>query len=281
MITKIIHAGDVHIRNFKRLNEYQEQLQKFIDKCKEIVKENGAESTRIVIAGDLVHSKTELSPECYTLTSWFLRQLDSICKTIVIAGNHDITQNLSRLDPLSVIFSMCKFKQVYYLDKDLDYQSGVVEDDNIVWCLYSAFDNFREPCILDVRDSHFRNNIDDSKTRYVALFHGDIKSSKTDVGYVSESGLDTNNFACVDFGLFGHIHKRQCIKADGIPLAYCGSLIQQDFGENLSCHGFLLWDVEEGTYEEIDIPNEDYGYYTFSINNKEEIDDDVEEVVNL
>lgn len=281
MITKIIHASDIHIHNYRRLEEYQEQLQKFIDKCKEIVNENGAESTRIVIAGDLVHSKTELSPECYTLTSWFLRQLDSICKTIVIAGNHDITQNLSRLDPLSVIFSMCKFKQVYYLDKDLDYQSGVVEDDNIVWCLYSAFDNFREPCILDVRDSHFRYGIDDSKTRYVALFHGDIKSAKTDAGYTTESGLDTNNFNCVDFGLFGHIHKRQCIKADGVPLVYCGSLIQQDFGENLSCHGFLLWDVEEGTYEEVDIPNEDYGYYTFSINNKEEIDDDVEEVVNL
>lgn len=281
MITKIVHASDIHIHNYRRLEEYQEQLQKFINKCKEIVNENGAESTRIVIAGDLVHSKTELSPECYALTSWFLRQLDSICKTIVIAGNHDITPNIARLDSLSVIFSMSKFKQTYYLDKDLGYQSGTIEDDNIVWCLYSIFDNFTEPCILDVRDAHLRYGIDDSKTRYVALFHGDLKSAKTDAGFVTENGLDGSHFNTVNFGLFGHIHKRQCIKADGVPLVYCGSLIQQDFSENLSRHGFLLWDVEEETYEEIDIPNEDYGYYTFSINDIVDLEDDKEEIINL
>jgi DNA repair exonuclease SbcCD nuclease subunit len=281
MIKKIIHTGDIHIRNFKRLDEYREQLQKFIDKCKEIVSQYNPEEVRIVIAGDLVHSKTELSPECYTLASWFLRQLDKICKTIVIAGNHDVSPNLSRLDPLSVIFSMSKFKQVYYLDKDLGYQSGIVEDDNVVWCLYSAFDDFRQPCILDVRDYHCRAGISDEHVRYIALFHGDLKSAKTDVGYVSESGLEANYFDAVDFGLFGHIHKRQCIKADGIPLVYCGSLIQQDFSENLSCHGFLSWDVEEETYEEIDIPNEDYGYYTFSINELNDLDDDKEELINL
>lgn len=281
MIKKIIHTGDIHIRNFRRHDEYKAQLQKFIDKCKEIVSQYDPEEVRIVITGDLVHSKTELSPECYILASWFLRQLDGICKTIVIAGNHDVSPNLSRLDPLSVIFSISKFKQVYYLDKDLGFQSGTVEDDNVVWCLYSAFDDFRQPCILDVRDYHCRAGINDEHVRYIALFHGDLKSAKTDVGYVSESGLEANYFDVVDFGLFGHIHKRQCIKADGIPLVYCGSLIQQDFGENLSCHGFLLWDVEEETYEEIDIPNDEYGYYTFNINNLDDLNEDKEEIINL
>lgn len=281
MVKKIIHTGDIHIHNYRRLDEYKIQLQKFIDKCKEVVKQYDKDEVRIVIAGDLVHSKTELSPECYTLASWFLKQLDTICKTIVIAGNHDIIPNLSRLDPLSVVFSMCKFKQVHYIDKDLNYGSGTIEDDNIIWCLYSIFDNFKEPCVLDVRDFHFRSGIDDSKTRYVALFHGDIKSAKTDTGYVTENGLNPNIFNCVDFGLFGHIHKRQCIKADGIPLVYCGSLIQQDFGENTSNHGFLLWDVEDCTYEEINIPNDDYGYYTFSINNVADLDEDNEEIINL
>lgn len=273
MVTKIIHCGDIHIKNFRRHEEYREQLQKFIDKCKEIVDQNGAESTRIVIAGDLVHSKTELSPECYTLASWFLRQLDKICKTIVIAGNHDVSPNLSRLDPLSVIFSMSKFKQVYYLDKDLAYQSGIVEDDNVDWCLYSAFDNFNKPEEIDM--------LNRSGKTFVGLFHGDLRSAKTDVGYVSESGLEANYFDGVDFGLFGHIHKRQCIKADGIPLVYCGSLIQQDFGENMSCHGFLLWDVEQQTYEEINIPNDEYGYYTFNINNLDDLNEDKEEIINL
>lgn len=273
MITKIIHCADIHIRNFLRLEEYQVQLQKFIDKCREIVNQNGAENTRIVIAGDIVHSKTELSPECYTLVSWFLRQLDEICKTIVIAGNHDITQNISRLDPLSVVFSMCKFKQVYYLDKELEYQSGIVQDENVNWCLFSAFDGFKIPEEIDM--------LDHSGKTFVGLFHGDIKSAKTDAGYVSENGFDASYFSGVDFCLCGHIHKRQEIKYNGIPLVYAGSLIQQDFGENLSKHGFLLWDVEEQTYEEVDLENDSYGYYTFTINGEEDIEENNEEILNL
>lgn len=273
MVKKIIHTGDIHIRNFKRLDEYKIQLQKFIDKCKEIVGQYGENEVRIAIVGDLVHSKTELSPECYALVSWFLKQLDRVCKTIVIAGNHDIIPNLSRLDPLSVVFSLNKFKQVYYLDKDLGYQSGIVEDDNINWCLYSIFDDFKEP-----EEIHMLNR---SGKTFVGLFHGDIKSAKTDVGYVTESGLEAKYFSGTDFCLCGHIHKRQCIKADGIPLVYCGSLIQQDFGENMTNHGLLLWDVEDCTYEEINIPNDDYGYYTFSLSDVVDLEEDKEEILNL
>lgn len=274
MVKKIIHISDIHIRNYKRIDEYQNQLSLFIEDCKKIVSEYNEDEVRIVIAGDIVHSKTELSPECYTLVSWFLKQLDDICKTIVIAGNHDITQNLSRLDPLSVIFSMCNFKQTYYLDKDLDYSSGCVEDDNIIWCLYSSFDGFAKPNIDEIK-------IKSSDKTFIALFHGDIKSAKTDVGYTSENGLEANYFDGVNFGLFGHIHKRQCIKNDGVPLVYSGSLIQQDFGENVSGHGYVIWDVENEEWEGIDIPNDDNGFYTFTITNENDIDNNVEEIINL
>ena len=95
MIKKIIHVSDIHLRNFKRLEEYQQQLQKFINYCNDIAKDYGNENVRIVITGDLFHSKNEISNECYILASWFLRELDKICKTIVIAGNHDMNmQNL-------------------------------------------------------------------------------------------------------------------------------------------------------------------------------------------
>lgn len=274
MVKKIIHISDIHIPNFKRIDEYQEQLKLFIDSCNEKIKPYQKDEVRIVIVGDIVHSKTELSPECYTLVSWFLRQLDDICKTIVIAGNHDITQNLQRLDPLSVIFSMCKFKQTFYLDKDLEYQSGCVIDDNIVWCLYSSFDDFRKPNIFDLKN-------DNNDKTFVGLFHGELKNSKTDVGFVSENGIDANYFDDIDFCLMGHIHKRQCIKNNGIPCVYSGSLIQQNFGENLSHHGYLFWDVKDCSYDEIDIDNNNYGFYTFQINDIDDIDDDKEEIINL
>lgn len=277
MVTKIIHVADIHIRNLRRMDEYEVQLQEFIDRCKEIVDKNGAEQTRIVIAGDIVHNKLDISGEGYILSSWFLKQLDSIAKTIVIAGNHDVNvTNLSRLDPLSAIFSMCNFKQTVYLDKEFGYQSGCLIDDNIVWCLYSTFDDFARPDIDSIKISEGSDNF-----TYVALFHGVVKNAKTDTGFSFSNGYAGSHFEGVDFGLLGHVHKRQCIKYDGIPLVYPGSLIQQDQGENVSNHGFLIWDVENASYEEVNLPNEDYGFYTFCLNSMDDLDDDKETILNL
>ena len=49
-------------------------------------------------------------------------------------------------------------------------------------------------------------------------------------------------------------------------IAYCGSLIQQNHGESLEKHGYLLWDVPTRTFEEFNIPN-DYGFYTLDVDN--------------
>jgi len=274
MVNKIIQVSDIHIPNFKRIEEYQDVLMKFINECKRIVNDEGKESVRIVVCGDLVNSHNEVSNEAYVLTGWFLKELDKICKTIVFAGNHDKTSNADRTDTLSAIFLNSDFKQVFYLDMDLNYQSGCVIDDNIVWCLFSAFNDFTKPNIEDYK----QNNED--KT-FVALFHGDMISAKTDVGYVTSIGLNPSHFEGVDFGLLGHIHKRQCIKNDGIPLVYGGSLIQQDFGENVSQHGFVLWNVKEHTYDFINISNEENSFYVVSLNDILDLDEDKEEFINL
>ena len=275
MIKKIIACADIHIRNLRRQDEYREQLAKFIDECQKYADKFEPGEIRIVVAGDILHNKLDISGEGYTIASWFLRKLDEIAPTIVIAGNHDMNvSNVSRLDPLSAIFTMCKFKHTIYLDRELEYESGCYKDDNIVWCLYSTFDNFARP------------NIEEFKIKYpddtfVGLFHGELKNAKTDVGFVFENGYEPGLFEGVDFGILGHVHKRQCIPFNGIPLVYCGSLIQQDHGENISAHGYVIWDVKEQDYEPVDLPNEDYGFYTFSIDKIEDIDDDKEEIINL
>ena len=276
MIKKIIHTGDIHIRNLRRMEEYQEQLEKFIEECRATAKEYSADAIRIVVAGDIVHNKLDISGEGYILASWFLRQLDGIAKTYVIAGNHDLNMNnLGRLDPLSAIFSMCDFKQTVYLDQALNYQSGYLVDDNIVWCLYSTFDNFARPNIEEAQMNARRDDM-----TYVGLFHGVVKGAKTDVGYVMDNGYDVSYFDGLDFCLCAHIHKRQCLKYNGIPVVYCGSLVQQDHGESIYNHGYLLWDVESQTYQEKNIDNPEYGFFTFQINDIEDIEEDRESLVN-
>lgn len=274
MITKIIATADLHIRNLKRLDETKEQFEKFLNETKKIVEENGVENTRIVICGDLVHSKLTIASECYMMLSWFLHELDTICETIVVAGNHDLNMsNLDRVDSLTPVFEMCKFENVHFIDRELGYKSGCYEDENIVWCLYSTFDLFNIPDKLEILTEKHKD-----KT-FIGLFHGDLNGAKNSTGYAL-NGLETDHFKGTDFVIAGHIHKCQELLKEDVRVVYCGSLIQQDMGESITGHGFVVWDVPEKTWELIDVPNENYGYFKFKINDEKDIDEDNEKLLN-
>ena len=58
--------------------------------------------------------------------------------------------------------------------------------------------------------------------------------------------------------------RQEMISPKGCKVVYAGSLVQQNFGETLDKHGFLVWDMDNLTYEAIDLPN-DYGYYTLDV----------------
>lgn len=49
-------------------------------------------------------------------------------------------------------------------------------------------------------------------------------------------------------------------------LTYAGSLIQQNHGENLLGHGFVLWDLENKQYKHVELKN-DYGFFTVNLEN--------------
>ena len=275
-ITKIIHTGDIHIMNLRRQEEYVEQFNKFFSMVDDLIAKDGdSESFRIVVCGDIFHNKLDISGEAYTIAHWFLSELGKRCKTIVICGNHDVNMaNLSRIDPITTLFNMSNLDNVVYLDKELNYESGCLCDENVIWCLFSSFDNFNRPNIEEISIEHPDKSL-------IGLFHGEIKGSKTDAGYQSENGLNADHFSGLDCCLCGHIHKRQILNAKGTKVIYSGSMIQKDHGENISGHGFGVWNVEDKTYEKYDIENTDYGFYTFSITDEEDIDNDKEKLLNL
>ena len=275
MIKHIIAISDIHVRNFKRMEETQEFLEKLVSYCKKFVSTHNSEETRIVIAGDLFDQKITVSNESKILVSWMLRRLNEIATTYVICGNHDyLMNNSSRVCSLTPIFTMSDFNNCKYLDKELDYTSGIYEDDNIAWCLYSTFDDFSRPEIEMYKELNPDKIL-------VGLIHADINGAKTDVGRVTDKGLNTDYFCDLDFVISGHIHKRQEIKKNGVKIVYCGSLIQQDMGENLSGHGGVVWNVQEKTWEPFDLDRGEYGFYKFVIDNIEDIDDDKEKILNL
>lgn len=275
MIKYIIGIGDVHVRNFKRMEETQEFLIKFVEFCRDFISSHNADEVRIVIVGDLFDQKITVSNESKILVSWLLRRLNEITTTYVICGNHDyLMNNASRVCSLTPIFTMSEFDRCKYLDQEVGFSSGIYVDENIAWCLYSTFDDFNRPEI----DLFKKNNPDKV---LVGLIHADINGAKTDVGRVSDKGLNASHFKGLDFVIAGHIHKRQEIKKNGVKIVYCGSLMQQNMGENLSGHGGVIWNVDNKTWEAFDLPRGEYGHYKFVIDSVEDIENDKEKILNL
>jgi DNA repair exonuclease SbcCD ATPase subunit len=218
----------------------------------EEIKKRGTEDSIIYLAGDIAHAKLEMSPELVSEISWLFTECNKLCPTIVIAGNHDCNMNNSdRLDVLTPIVDALKLPNLTYLKDTQVY--GIGDVDFAVFSIFDNKDNWPKA------DTLFGN-------KKIALFHGPVDNSTTDVGYVvSSRHFTTEIFDGYDLALLGDIHKRQeMISPSGCKVVYAGSLVQQNFGETLDKHGFLVWDLDTMTYEEVDIQN-DYGYYTLDV----------------
>ena len=272
MIKCVIHCADIHIRNFQRLNEYTDQLSRFVEKCKEVTKNYKREEIRIVISGDLVHQKNNISNELMTFSSFFLRELEQIARVIVIAGNHDLlVNNTSRTDTLTALFETANFEDCAFLDGMLNYESGFVEDENIIWALYSIYDGYSPPKMDDLNK--------ENKT-VVGLYHGMVVGASLNNGTVIDNGVEGDLFEGCDCVMAGDIHKRQVLKRGDVEIVYPGSLIQQTFGETVSQHGFVLWDIENLTHEFVDLDT-DYGLFDMEIESIDDIDNDKEKLINF
>lgn len=262
MIKKILHLADIHIRTFKRHDEYQEQFEKFYDLAEQ------EKPDRIVIAGDLVHQKIQLSPEAVNMVYTFLTRCSEIAKTIVLIGNHDfLVGNKDRMDSITPIITAMKNPNIVYFDRSICY-----EDENVVWVPVSLKDDNKFPECFDPK-----KKLKD-KT-YIGLFHSPLTGIKTDLGFTFGDVYSLDNFNGLDWVLCGDIHKRQVIKEESPIIIMVGSMIQQNFGEVITAHGYCSINLDDKTYNFIDIPN-DYGYYQFKIKSIDELESGTEELLN-
>jgi DNA repair exonuclease SbcCD ATPase subunit len=246
-VEKIYHLADLHIRNLKRHKEYKEVFQKFLNN----VDKDNIENSVIYLAGDIAHAKTEMSPELVREISWFLTECANRKHTFLITGNHDCNLNNNyRLDVLTPIVENLNNDRIHYLR-----DTGIYPFHNLTFVVYS---------ILDNKENWPKGELVKGENT-ICLFHGPVNLAQTDIGYtVSSNSFTTDMFDGFDMVMLGDIHKRQTL---GTPtIAYAGSMIQQNHGESLEKHGYLLWDVESRTFEEVDIPN-DYGFYTLDVDN--------------
>ena len=236
-MAKIAQISDTHIRNLRYHEEYRAVFKALFVKLKE------EKVDYIIHCGDIAHSKTHISPEFVNLCSEFLIGLSSVAPTYIILGNHDGNlKNSSREDAISPIVSALKLPNLHLLKN-----SGETSiNDEITLNVLSVFDR-----------SNWINPSDSDRIN-VALYHGSISNCQTDLGWTMENGEnDISIFEGHDFAFLGDIHKtNQSLDDDG-RIRYCGSTVQQNFGET-NDKGFLIWDIKnknDFTVKHIVIPN--------------------------
>ena len=217
------HLADTHIKNLKYHSEYKEVFVELYEKLRE---EN---VDYIIHCGDIAHTKTQLSPEYFDLTSDFLKNLADIAPTHIILGNHDGNcRNYNRQDALTPIITALQHPNLF-----LHKRSGeVILNDQITLNVLSIFDkdNWVEPS-------------DKSKIN-IALHHGSISGCETDLGWKMTHGEnDISIFKEYDFAFLGDIHKTNQILDKNGRIRYPGSTIQQNHGETRD-KGFLVWNID-------------------------------------
>ena len=232
MSFKCIHLSDVHFRGLSRHEEYRESFLDFFEKARKI------NPDLIFVGGDIVHSKTQgISPELIDILSWWFEELAKVAPTHVILGNHDgLISNPHRQDAISPIISALNNSNLHLYKDSGTYSTGIP---GFNWGVFSCFD---EENWENVKPVEGEVNI--------ALFHGGVLGSFTDINWEIEGEVEHTFFKDFEFAFLGDIHKFQFLN-ESKTIAYPGSTIQQNYGEDPG-KGFLVWDIRSADDFDVD-----------------------------
>jgi DNA repair exonuclease SbcCD nuclease subunit len=262
-ISRIAHIADIHIRKTPTRNgEYEKAFKNLINSLKK------EKPDRIIIVGDLVHDYLDLQGEQLILANELLNDLSKIAPVRVTHGNHDMRKkNIKRINSVKAIVKTLNNSEVIYYEK-----TGVYYDENIAWFVWGHGESKNNPWKIKEGKIFEKLRINGD---YVAidLFHDPINGCISANGFEmkSKSYYKLNDFKG-DYGFFGDIHKMQYLNKEK-TIAYPSSLIAQDFGEgDNSFHGYLLWNITDGSCKEIPIDN-DYSFKNVMINQYTDFDD--------
>jgi DNA repair exonuclease SbcCD ATPase subunit len=246
---KIIHFSDVHIPTNLHISgreEYESVFAALYTKIQELAENH---KIGIVITGDLIHTKLDVQNETNILARNFLARLGQIAPIIVIIGNHDFLEsNHDRADSLTVVSD--RLKNVYPLKS-----SGLYELGGILFSFSSLFDN-RFITAKEAETFNPRN------LPMYKLFHGTVQGSINCNGKMNRKThgsteylkpMDFDGYSAV---LLGHIHFHQSLSIPYCEIVYAGSLMQQNFGEKVEGHGFVLWDIATHKWQFHPVQNE-------------------------
>lgn len=289
-IRKICHISDIHIRpgteskncKYSRFDEYISVFQRichFLENnlCK-------TDDMVICITGDIVHDNKKAGAPCIEIFYEIMLKLSDIAPIYIIRGNHDYNQaSIETQDMITSLMYGLHFKSNiaylsetgYYIANDVCFGVVGIQD-----ALYAGNTHGRVNDLPLFPTVQYIKNMNPSIKYTIGLFHGDVPHT-----YPLE-WFDNNNY---DYLFLGDLHGQQIENTHiideqiseigenilhlsthstktniGPTWAYAGSTIQQNFGESILGHGFIMWDLFDKIAKLYHVKN-DYGYVTVCI----------------
>jgi DNA repair exonuclease SbcCD ATPase subunit len=293
-ITHIVHIADVHIRagdpRRARMHEYASVFANLRASLRNLqaVRDGSAVT---VIAGDVFHHKHRIDSPGVQLYYDLVVGLANSMPVYIIMGNHDYRQDdPDIIDLLSALTDVATIPNVFFLKNTGSYVSS-----NVHFGLLAIQDVLEPgkgsgPRPLEHRCSFPKPSNNHAIDTNVALFHGPVQRAKMANDRSCDDALDDANlFQGYDIAVLGDIHKTQVhdsldvrtqpIVVDGAChmfshtwstdrccWGYSGSLVQQNFGEPMFGHGFMVWDLAAKQVHGFHVPNE-FGMLTTHYSN--------------
>ena len=245
MIKNIVHLSDIHIRNGDLVqSRFYSYLHAFDCTANEIKsRDYDVNELLIIITGDIFHVKNSADSTGIYLYNYLMHLLSPLCyKIILIYGNHDFKQH-ARDEP-GILHSLTLHSDIenimlldetgHHVVKNVSFSLVAIKDTLV------SNDTFGSHAVLP----EFTNiNKDNTEQTYIALFHGDIYS-KERTEWLARSQCHA--------ALLGDIHIPDINTITNIAdyddyhkfiYGYPGSLLQQNYGEDLLGHGFIIWNI--------------------------------------
>ena len=261
VLTHIFHLSDLHIRNgdntYSRYEEYKEVFKNTIVSIKNQIEvlELPFDNFIIVITGDIFHNKSVIGNYGLIMYRKFIQALSEVGRTYIISGNHDYDQ--SDINKPSLVYSTTfAIPNVFVLNTTTSF---IIDDIGISFVsIDETLDNYRNSGRL--QDLPPFPSISGNVRYKLALFHGSFAAAKLYNGKTVEDTFNPYPLEWVsdfDYVLLGDIHKRQVFSYKNKTICgYAGSLIQQNFGEDIVNHGYLIWDLYNKDIKKINVYND-------------------------
>src|SRR5437868_4765580 len=239
-IKYIYHISDIHIqRDTYRNSEFEKVFAATALNITNHIKNNSNESqSLIVLTGDIIDFKLNVSVNGIKMLTTFLTLMSDICDIIIICGNHDVNvYNSNEEDLILSLHDKIQTKHKIYYLRD----SGLYKYKNIVFSHTSVFSQNNKDNLSNIIPANNINN----KLIKICLYHGFVydKIKTHNLSYMLlKSHRTISDFVDYDLVLLGDIYERIFISD---KIAYASSLLQMNYGESVSEHGFIIWNIED------------------------------------